>query len=443
MYPITLSACDIANFIKDGSLTAEETVKAFLAVIEEREPSVDAWTFLNADYVLSQAREADRVRREGRPLGPLHGVPVGLKDIIDTADMPTENGSILHAGRRPTEDATVVSLLRRAGAIIMGKTVTTEFAYYAPGKTKNPHNPAHTPGGSSSGSAAAVAARMVPLAVGTQTNGSVIRPASFCGVVGYKPTHGRISRHRVWHQSWHLDQIGVFAHEVEDAALIAQELMAFDGRDPNMHPFARISLREKAATVRSKPPRFAFVKSPVWSRADEEMRAGFTALINRMGNVVDEVTLPALFEDGVQFHRWIMEGDFALSFADLYGHSRNSLSQVLVEAIERGREVRAHEYNRAVESIAVLNDALDQIFEDYDAILTPASPGPAPRGLDTTGNPIFCTIWTLCGVPAVTLPLLKGANGLPMGVQVVAGKGQDGRLLRTAAWLEAHLGSTL
>jgi Asp-tRNA(Asn)/Glu-tRNA(Gln) amidotransferase A subunit family amidase len=324
----------------------------------------------------------------------------------------------------------------------MGKTVTAELAFYAPGKTRNPHNPAHTPGGSSSGSAAAVAAGMVPLAVGTQTNGSVIRPAAFCGVVGFKPTHGKISRHGVLHQSWALDQIGVFANNIEDAALIAEELMRFDGRDPAMRPFPRPALREAAKSPLPGEPRIAFVKTPVWDMAEADTRREFNLLIERLGGTVSEASLPDIFDEAVSAHRTIMQADFALSFDALYRRGADKLSPVLRETIEQGMTVPAFAYNRAVERIALLNAELDKLLEGFDALITPAAPGPAPLGLDATGSPIFCTIWTLCGVPAITLPLLKGANGLPMGVQVVAGKGQDGRLLRAAARLEERLGES-
>ncbi|MGD9185771.1 MAG: amidase, partial [Desulfobacterales bacterium] len=237
-----LSAVEAAEAMRAGEITSEELVRACLDHISGIEERIGAWTYLDPDHALKQAREADQVLRKGKDIGPLNGLPVGVKDIFDTRDMPTEDGTVLHAGRQPDADATAVALLREAGAIILGKTVTTELAVYAPGKTRNPHDPECTPGGSSSGSAAAVAARMVPLAIGTQTNGSVIRPASYCGVYGFKPTYGRISRHFVLQQSRPLDQIGVFARAIEDIALIAEQLMAFDDRDPDTQLRARPKL---------------------------------------------------------------------------------------------------------------------------------------------------------------------------------------------------------
>jgi len=234
-----MSAVFAAAAIRGGKITSEELVRACLDRIAEIEETVRAWVYLDHEYAIKQAQDADKKLKSGKSVGPLHGLPVGIKDIFDTADMPTENGTVLHAGRQPGEDATAVSLLREAGAIIMGKTVTTELAVYAPGKTTNPHDSKRTPGGSSSGSAAAVAAFMVPLAIGTQTNGSVIRPASYCGVYGFKPTYGRISRYGVLKQSRVLDQVGVFARSIEDAALVTQQLMAYDNKDPDVKPTGR------------------------------------------------------------------------------------------------------------------------------------------------------------------------------------------------------------
>lgn len=434
-----MTAAQAATAIRNGDMTSEDLVRACLARVDEIEETVGAWTYLDHDYAIRQAKAADLARKEGRALGPLHGVPVGIKDIFDTEDMPTEDGTVLHAGRRPLEDSTVVALLRQAGAVIMGKTVTTELAVYAPGKTRNPHDPGHTPGGSSSGSAAAVAAHMVPLAVGTQTNGSVIRPASFCGVVGYKPSHGLISRHRVLLQSPPLDTVGVFARTVEDAALMAEPLMAFDGRDSAMRPRARPALLETARSEPPVDPDIAFVRSPVWDKADDDTKAAFEELAAHLGERVREVELPDAFGHGHDWHRTIMEADLAKNFRFDVDKEREKVSSVLCEMMDRGKTYTAVAYNEAVEHIAVLNDLLGEIFKRYDAILTPAAIGTAPKGLDGTGSPIFCTLWTYCGLPAVSLPLLVGTNGLPMGVQLVGPKGDDARLLRCARWLAESL----
>lgn len=430
-----LSVAEAVEAIRAGKISSEELVSACLDRIKALEDTVGAWVHLDPDYALQQARNADQWRKEGKPLGPLLGIPVGVKDIFDTQDMPTEDGTVLHAGRQPDEDATAVALLREAGAIIMGKTVTTELAVYSPGKTRNPHDPERTPGGSSSGSAAVVAAFMVPLAIGTQTNGSVIRPASYCGVYGYKPTHGSISRHGVLPQSRHLDQVGVFARTIEDVAVIAEPLMAFDEHDPDTRPRARPNLIKTVAEEPPVTPRLAFVKTPMWDQADEDTKAAFAELVERLGENVGEVQLSDIFNHAVEWHRAIMEADLARSFEREYADGRDKLSPILREMIERGQKVLALDYNRAVGQIPLLNRMLDGLFEWHDAILTPATTGEAPLGLGSTGSPIFCTIWTLCGMPAVTLPLMQGSHGMPIGVQLVGPRGGDARLLRTARWL--------
>ena len=431
-----MNAVEAAGAIRTGRITSEALVSACLDRIAALEERVGAWAFLDPGHALEQAREADRARREGKAPGPLHGVPVGVKDIFDTKDMPTEYGTVLHAGRRPTEDAAAVSLLREAGAVILGKTVTTELAVYSPGKTRNPHDPERTPGGSSSGSAAAVAAFMAPLAIGTQSNGSVIRPASYCGVYGYKPSHGLISRHGVLRQSRPLDQVGVFARTIDDAALVAEQMMAFDNRDPDTRPRARPSLFGTLADEPPVRPRLAFVKTPVWDQADMDTREAFAELVAHLGKNVVEIELPEIFRDAVGLHRTIMEADLAGSFEREYALGKESLSPILREMIERGRKVPTVDYNRALGRVPVLNRALDKVFERHEAIITPATTGEAPIGLESTGSPIFCTIWTLCGMPAITLPILRGAHGMPMGVQLVGAKGDDARLLRTARRLE-------
>ncbi len=435
-----LNAAEAAESIRAGRITSEALVGACLDRIAALEERVGAWAFLDPGHALRQAREADRARREGRPLGPLHGVPVGVKDILDTKDMPTENGTVLHAGRRPPEDAAAVSQLREAGAVILGKTVTTELAVYSPGKTRNPHDPERTPGGSSSGSAAAVAAFMAPLAVGTQSNGSVIRPASYCGVYGYKPSHGLISRHGVLRQSRPLDQVGVFARTVLDAALVAEQIMSFDGRDPDMRPGSRPALAGPLDEGTPVLPRLAFVKTPVWDQADGDTREAFAGLVARLGEHVVEVELPGMFQDAVGLHRSIMEADLAASYEREYAQGRERLSPVLREMIERGQRVTAGEYRQALGRVPALARALGEVFGRHEAIVTPATTGVAPVGLDSTGSPIFCTIWTLCGMPAITLPVLKGAHGMPMGAQLVGARGDDARLLRTARRLVSFLG---
>jgi Asp-tRNA(Asn)/Glu-tRNA(Gln) amidotransferase A subunit family amidase len=438
---IGMSAIQAAEAIRSGEVGAEELVQACLDRITEIEDTVQAWAHLDTEYALAQARNADEARRAGVALGPLHGVPVGIKDIFDTKDLPTEDGTVLHAGRRPQVDATAVALLRQAGAVILGKTVTTELAVFAPGKTRNPHDPSRTPGGSSSGSAAAVAAYMLPLAIGTQTNGSVIRPASYCGVYGFKPSHGLISRHRVLQQSRPLDTVGVFARSIEDVALIAEQLMRFDEHDPDTRPQAVPQLIETAGEEPPVTPQLALVRTPVWDQADDSTQAAITELAEALGEGVEEVTLPGVFEKAVGWHRTIMEADLARSFEREYATGKERLSPILREMIERGQTYSAVAYNEAVRQIGPLNGILNKIFNKYDALITPAATGEAPIGLDSTGSPIFCTIWTLCGVPAVTVPLLEGPNSMPLGAQLVGSKGDDARLLRTARWLVETVGN--
>jgi len=434
-----LSAADAARAIRDGAVSAEQLVEACLARVREAEPQVQAWQFLDPAHALAQARALDELRREGRAPGPLHGVPVGIKDIIDTADMPTEDGTVLHAGRTPARDATVVAWLRAAGAVIMGKTVTTECATFTPGKTRNPHNPEHTPGGSSSGSAAAVAAGMVPLALGSQTNGSTLRPAAFCGVYGFKPTHGLIPRHGILRLSRALDHVGVFARTIEDIALAAESLAGYDERDPDTRPRARIPFGAVVAEEPPFPPRLAFVKTPVWDRAEAETREAFGELAAELGDAVEEIELPESARAAWDWHRTIMEAEMAASLDAEWEKGRDRLSARLREQLARGREVRALDYQQALARIPLLNAGFEDLFARFDAILTPAAPGTAPRGLDSTGDPAFCTLWTLCGMPALSLPLMRGANGLPLGVQLVGPREGDARLLRTARWLAAQV----
>ncbi|HEY7656141.1 MAG TPA: amidase [Burkholderiales bacterium] len=430
-----LSACDSAQAIRDGSISAEALVGACLARVRELEPQVQAWAFLDPEHALAQARAADELRKSGAPTGPLHGVPVGIKDIFDTADMPTEDGTVLHAGRTPAADATAVTRLRAAGAVIMGKTVTTELATYAPGKTRNPHNTAHTPGGSSSGSAAAVACGMVPLALGSQTNGSVIRPAAYCGVYGFKPTHGLISRHGALKLSRALDHVGVFARSIEDIAAACEELAAHDEHDPDTRPRARIPFAKIAAEEPPLPPRLALVKTPLWDRAERETREAFEELAAHLGDRVEEFPLPESAREALLWHRTVMEAEMAANLAGEYENGGDKLSESLRAQLERGRQLSAFDYQRALARVPQVIEGLSRIFDRYDAILTPSAAGTAPRGLQSTGDPMFCTLWTFAGMPAINLPLMQGENGLPLGVQLVGPRHDDARLLRTARWL--------
>ena len=430
-----LGLSEAATDIREGRITSVELVTDCLERIEEVDGEIQAWAFLDRDHALAQAEALDMRRREGKALGALHGVPVGIKDIFDTGDMPTELGSPLWAGRTPRRDAAAVARLRAAGAVIMGKTVTTEYAYFHPGKTRNPHDRERTPGGSSSGSAAAVAAAMVPGAIGSQTNGSVIRPAAFCGVVGFKPTHGLLPRTGALLLSRTLDHVGVFGRSVEDVALLAELLVGFDEEDPDTRPVARPPFASVAASEPPLPPRFAFVRSPAWKHAEPVTAHAFAELVDALGEQASDVELGQSFDHAIDRHRTIMEVEMAHNLHRDYEQGRDQLSDQLRQLIERGRECRAVDYTRAIAGIGPLNEALDAVFDEFDAILTPAAPGEAPRGIASTGNPVFCTTWTYLGVPAVTLPLLRSEGGLPIGVQLVGRRGNDARLLRTARWL--------
>ena len=435
-----LSAAEGAQRMRDGLLTSEELVGACLERVRALEPKVQAWTFLDETLALDQARAADARRRSGEPVGALNGIPVGLKDIIDTADMPTENGTVLHKGRMPRRDATVVRMLRAAGAVMLGKTVTTECAYFSPGKTRNPHNLEHTPGGSSSGSAAAVSAAMVPLALGSQTNGSTIRPAAFCGVYGFKPTHGLIPRGGILQLSRTLDHVGLFARTVEDIALLAEELAGYDELDPDTRPRARQPFREIALEQPPIEPTLAFIKTPHWERMDAEAKEAIGELVAELGDRVEEVDLFPSAAQAWDWHKTIMDAEMAANLEREWTKGRDKLSPQLRALIERGREVRAVDYQRVLRGIAPVTASLDELFtERYDAILTPAALGVAPKGLAATGDPALCTLWTLLGMPAVSLPLMQGAGGLPLGVQLVGRRNFDARLLRTARWLAGRL----
>jgi Asp-tRNA(Asn)/Glu-tRNA(Gln) amidotransferase A subunit family amidase len=430
-----LSLVEASADIREGRISASELVADCLRRVDEVEDTVQAWAFLDRDHAMRQAETLDLRRKQGKALGPLHGVPVGIKDIFDTADMPTELGSPLWAGRMPRRDAAVIARLRAAGAVIMGKTVTTEYAYRHPGKTTNPHDAGRTPGGSSSGSAAAVAALMVPGAVGSQTGGSVIRPAAFCGVVGFKPTHGLIPRTGVLLLSRRLDHVGVFARTVEDVALLAETLAGFDEDDPDTRPVARPPLAALAGSEPPLPPRLAFVRSPAWAHAERVTREAFAELIEALGETIAEVEVGGEFALAAEMHRTIMEVEAAHNLQRDHEKGGDRLSITLRGLIERGRGHAAVDYAAAVVGITSLNQALDPVFDEFDAIVTPAAPGEAPRGLASTGDPIFCTLWTYLGTPAVTLPLLRSAEGLPLGVQLVGRREGDARLLRTARWL--------
>jgi len=436
----TLTAAQAAAEMARGAFSAEEYIAACLDRIDALEPKVQAFAHVDREYALKQARERDQWRQRGRPLGRLHGIPVGIKDIVDTADYPTECGTPYFAGRRPRSDATVISLLRAAGGIIIGKTVTTEFAYFHPGKTRNPHDAERTPGGSSSGSAAAVACGMIPLAIGSQTNGSIIRPGAFCGVFAMKATHGLVSRTGVLPLSRTLDHVGPFARSVEDLALVLDVIAGFDPADPDTRAVAARSFRHVASEDIGAAPRFAFVRTPVWDKAEAGTQAAFEEFVKELGKACFTYDLPEPFRNAWPAHRIVMATEMAHNLGKWVDEGGNTFSEQLRALIAEGRKNSATDYLAAAAGAAPLREALAKVFQDgCDAIITPAAPGPAPKGT-ATGNPVFCSLWTYLGFPAITLPLLKSEESLPVGVQLVGAPGDDARLLRTANALAKRFG---
>ena len=433
----------------------EEALRVWLDAVERQEPHVQAWTWFDPEAVRAQARSlaeaaagpadvapavvgvGDRVTDPAAPSAvltaaskPLFGLPVGIKDIIDTADMPTENGTVLHAGRQPGSDAVLVQRLRAAGAVIMGKTVTTELATYAPGKTRNPHRYTHTPGGSSSGSAAAVACGMVPLAIGTQTNGSTIRPGAFCGVVSFKPTRSRIDRRGVLVQSPSFDTVGLFAREVDGVALLYEAL-------------AEPGVARGGATVQpaaSAPPlgRLGWFPSPLSSRLMPGIEALLADRARSLGAVAMPADLAVPLVDLIELHRLIMEAEIARCFDAEYRTGAVFLSASLRGQIERGRLTTDAMLAAACRQLMEHQAEVDQSLESLglDGWITASAPGPAPEGLTATGDPIFCTAATALDLPALQLPGLTASNGLPVGIQVVGRRHSDTALL---AWAQrAH-----
>jgi Asp-tRNA(Asn)/Glu-tRNA(Gln) amidotransferase A subunit family amidase len=423
----SLTVREAARQIADRRLTAEALVRAYLDRIETRETVVGAWQFFDHERALAAARQRDAEP----PRRPLHGVPIAVKDLIDTVDMPTTYGSPIYRGHRPPADASCVALARAAGAIVLGKTVTTEFAAFTPGKTANPRNPAHTPGGSSSGSAAAVADGMAPLAFGTQTAGSVIRPAAYCGCIGYKPSFGLINRAGVKPLADSLDTVGILARTVEDAAFFAGVLSE------------RPALRH--LTVPSDPPRFGLYRTPMWDEAEAATAAALDtarAALERAGSAVAELAIAREHHGLAEAQDTIMGFEMAQALAcERIEHSAE-LSPRLAQMLDAGMTIGAAEYDRALARAAEARGALDAFFGTCDAVLVPAAPGEAPRGLGNTGNPIFNRMWTLLGVPCVTVPARWGENGLPTGVQLVGRMRDDVRLMACAAFLEQALAAS-
>jgi Asp-tRNA(Asn)/Glu-tRNA(Gln) amidotransferase A subunit family amidase len=431
-----MTAVQAVNAIATGELTSEALVAALLAQIREREPVLQAWVHIDADAALAQARTRDKTLADGHAPGPLHGIPVGLKDIIDTADMPTTNGSDYYAGNMPARDATATRLLREAGAVIMGKTVTTEFALTGARGTTNPHDPKRTPGGSSSGSAAGVAAGMVPLALGSQTGGSMLRPASFCGVHAFKPSFGAISRAGVHIVSRRLDHLGIYARGIADLALAGDVLMVRDAADTETRCHAGRELVRALAEPLTAAPRLAVFRGEAWDFLEPGTEAAFEACIGRLAVDVAEADTAAA-DGAFAAHRTILHAGATANMGHYLDHADKLLPET-VRRISAGIDIKAADYVAAIDRAAEVGRDLDRLFEDFDALLTPSAPGEAPVGLDGTGDPAFQKTWTLAGMPALNLPAMKGPNGMPIGLQVIGRRGRDQDLFRVAQWMEAN-----
>ena len=422
---IKLNATDAIELMRKGELSSEKYVSAFLEHIEKREPLIGAWSFLDPELAIQQAKEADK-RWKNKNAGKLNGLPIGIKDIIDTKDMPTENGSKICKNRKPSEDAYLVNLLKEAGAVIMGKCVTTEFALSGPGKTKNPNDLECTPGGSSSGSAAAVCDNMVPLSIGSQTGGSVLRPASFNGIIGLKPTFGTISRYGMSPISQRLDHPGIYANTINDIDLVASVLFSYDQNDLDMIK----NFKYKNDEQTSSSPKFAFIKGPVWGYGEQDMQDEITNFVkNSSLNIVD-FELDSIFENAAKSHEIIMNGSIARSLSKYYKNEKNKLHPFTISRIEAGMPVSAKDYIDAIENAKLMELSLKKVFKEFDAIITPSAPGQAPRDLMNTGNAIFNGYWTMMGVPAINLPLLRGKDNLPIGIQIITSWKEDSKLLK-------------
>jgi len=407
-----IGAAEAVAQLSRREISAEKLMRRCLARIAEREPVVQAWEALDAEAAIAEARRIDALR--DRP--PLYGLPVGIKDLIDTADLPTAYGSPIHRGHQPSRDAESVRRLREAGAIVLGKTVTTEFAVYSPGKTRNPHDPSRTPGGSSSGSAAAVADGMVPAALGSQTAGSVIRPASYCGVIGFKPSFGLLPLEGVHPLAPSLDTLGVFVRALDDIPLLVSVLAA------------------SPLQIRPARPRLGFCRTEAWAHVAPETQTAMEKAAKALG--ARDVDPGASFAGLIDAQIAIMGAEAAETLGD---EPEERLSPKLRDFLRAGTKVTPDRLAAAREQAERCRRELDATFEKVDVLLTPAAVGEAPEGLGATGDPIFCRIWTLLGVPCLSLPVLKGPAGLPIGLQIVGRRGHDAELLAAAAWIEQHV----
>ena len=432
----SLKAEELALKIKDAQLTSVEICEKYIERINKFEKDVKAWAHFDKKLLLEKAAEADEYRRSGKPLGPLHGVPVAVKDIVGTLDMPTECGTVIRKGKSYSQNAEIVDLLLAAGAIVMGKTATAELAYLGPPKTTNPHDHSRTPGGSSSGSAAAVASFMAPLSIGSQTGGSIIRPASYCGVVGYKPTYGLISRNGVLKTSEKLDHIGVFGRSVEDVALLSKVLIKKDNFDPATVYYSAENMLVETKKGPLFEPKFIFYKTDYWKNIEKKSREAFEYFIKSFKKNIEVFDNPSYFKDIHKYHQIMYETDLANNFGLYYKKYKKKLSKPMQDAIVKGNKHSAKEYAEALDFMKRSYESYEEVFEDYHGVLSPASPGVAPKSLKTTGSAEFNKVWSYLGTPCISLPLLQGDANMPLGVQLTGAKYDDHRFLGIANWLE-------
>ena len=432
----SLSAYELSLKLKSGEISSIDLCKSYIDRIKKFEKDVKAWQFFDEKLLLEKAEEADDYRKSGKPLGPLHGMPIAIKDIIGTYDMPTECGTVFRKKKSSTQDSEIVNLLKNAGAIVMGKTVTCELAYIHPSKTRNPHDYSRTPGGSSSGSAAVVASYMSHLSIGSQTGGSVIRPASYCGVVGYKPSYGLISRSGVLKVSDKLDTIGVFGRSVKDVALLAKSLIRKDLYDASTIYFSSDRMLDVCEEKLEFDPKFIFYKTKNWKNINKKSQEAFEFLIKSFKKNIELYDEPSYFKEIPKYHQIIHEVDMANNFQVYYDKDKSKLSKEMNDAISRGLKYSAKDYSDAIDFMKQSYESYKEVFEDYYGILTPSSNGVADKGLGSTGSADFQKIWTYLGLPSISLPLLTGENDLPLGLQLVGNKFEDLKFLGTAKWLE-------
>ena len=432
----SLSLEQLAAKIKDAQLSSVEVCEKYIERINKFEKDVKAWAHFDKKVLLEKAAEADEHRKSGKPVGSLHGVPIAVKDIIGTVDMPTECGTVIRKGKSYSQNAEIIDLLHSSGAIVMGKTATSELAYLGPSSTTNPHDKTRTPGGSSSGSAASVASFMAPASVGSQTGGSIIRPASYCGVVGYKPSYGLISRNGVLRTSYSLDHIGMFGRKVEDVAMLAKVLIKKDKFDPATIHYSTENILNETKKGPLFEPKFIFYKTDHWKIIDKKSKESFEYFIKSFKKNIEIFDTPSYFKDIHKYHQIIHETDLANNFSVYFKKFKKKLSKYMQDAITRGNKYSAKEYAEAIDFMKRSYESYQEVFEDYHGVLSPSSPGVAPKGLKSTGTAEFNKVWSYLGTPCISLPLLEGENNLPLGVQLIGDKYDDHRFLGVARWLE-------